>query len=333
MILDSNPDDRALVMRELGQLYLDLHIRQITEDQAFADSLDGGNFDLVITDSHLRWTDGLSVLRAVKGRYPDVPVIMFTSTGNEELAVEAMQAGLDDYIRKTSQSAARLRTAVRSALKRAESRQRTVRQEERLHALLNRLGVGVFRLARDGRLLEANETFLSLLGLSSIQEAERVDLTALAGVLPERYEERVSFQRHELQMRRADGTAIRGSVTKTVWRTPTGEPVIDGLLEGAAQPPLGRPQTERRRWPRLEGHLEMSVRPDGEPSSGTAPNISLGGVYVVLDRPGPITENQPIQFGLLTEIGMLGIPGRIHRICPATGRLVPLPQRPRSGLA
>ena len=128
-----------------------------------------------------------------------------------------------------------------------------------------------------------------------------MDLTALSGVLPERFEERVSFQRHELQMRRADGTAIRVSVTKTVWRTPTGEPVIDGLLEEVAQPPPGMPQTERRRWPRVEAHLEMSVRPDGEPSSGTAPNISLGGVYVVLDRPVPITENQPIQLGLVTD--------------------------------
>jgi len=333
LIIDDNPDDRALVMREICLEYLDLHVRQITEEQAFAAALQGGNFDLVITDSHLRWTDGLSVLRAVKARHPGVPVIMFTGTGNEELAVEAMQAGLDDYIRKTTRSAARLRTAVRSALERAEARQRAVRLEASLHTLLNRQGVGVFRLDRDGRLLEANETFLNLLGLSSIQEAERVDLTALSGVLPERYEERVSFQRHELQMRRADGTAIRVSVTKTVWRTPTGEPVIDGLLEEVAQPPPGMPQTERRRWPRVEAHLEMSVRPDGEPSSGTAPNISLGGVYVVLDRPVPITENQPIQLGLVTEIGMLEIRGRIHRIRAAAGRVVASPERPGSGFA
>ena len=231
-------------MRELGLEYLDLHIRQITEDQAFADALEGGNFDLVTTDSHLHWSDGLSVLRAVKARHPDVPVIIFTGTGNEELAVEAMQAGLDDYIRKTTQSAARLRTAVRSALERAESRRRAVRLEARLHALLNRLGVGVFQLSRDGRrLLEANETFLSLLGLSSMQEAQRVDLTALSGDLPERYAERVSFHRHELQLHRADGTTIRVSVTKTVGRTPTGEPVMDGLLEEIAQPFPGMPKT------------------------------------------------------------------------------------------
>ncbi len=320
-------------MRELGLEYLDLHVRQITEDQVFADALEGGNFDLVTTDSHLRWTDGLSVLRAVKARHPDVPVIMLTGAGNEELAVEAMQAGLDDYIRKTTQSVARLRIAVRSALERAESRRRAVRLEARLRELLNRLGVGVFRLSRDGRLLEANETFLSQLGLSSMQEAQRVDLTALSGDLPERPAERVSRQRHELQLRRADGTTIRVSVTKTVGRIPPGEPVIDGLLEEIAQPVPGMPKTERRRWLRVEAHLETSVRPNGETSSGTAPNISLGGVYVVLDHPVPIAENQPIQWGLVTEVSVLEIRGRIQRIRAATGRAVASPERLGSGFA
>src|SRR3989449_4752756 len=111
LIIDDNPDDRALVIRELGLEYLDLHVRQITEAQAFADALQGGNFDLVITDSHLLWTDGLSVLRAVKARHPGIPVIMFTGTGNEELAVEAMQAGAGDHIPQTTPAAARPRTA------------------------------------------------------------------------------------------------------------------------------------------------------------------------------------------------------------------------------
>src|SRR5438132_11836002 len=169
LIIDDNPDDRALVMRELGLEYLDLHVRQVTEEQAFADALQGGNFDLVITDSHLRWTDGLSVLCAVKARHPGVPVIMFTGTGNEELAVEAMQAGLDDYIRKTTKSAAHLRTAVRSALERAEARQRAVRLEASLPTLLDRQGVRVLPLDRDGRLLDENETFLNPPALSSLQ--------------------------------------------------------------------------------------------------------------------------------------------------------------------
>jgi len=37
-------------------------VQQITEAEGFAQALEGGNFDLVITAYRLRWTDGLQVL-------------------------------------------------------------------------------------------------------------------------------------------------------------------------------------------------------------------------------------------------------------------------------
>ncbi|MBI4642101.1 MAG: response regulator, partial [Candidatus Tectomicrobia bacterium] len=71
LLIDDNPDDRALVMRELRREFPDLIVGQITEARSFAQALETGNFDLVITDHQLRWTDGLAVLRAVKTRWPD----------------------------------------------------------------------------------------------------------------------------------------------------------------------------------------------------------------------------------------------------------------------
>ncbi|MBI4642100.1 MAG: response regulator [Candidatus Tectomicrobia bacterium] len=116
LLLDDNPDDRALVMRELRREFPDLQAEQITEAKGFAQALEVGNFDLVITDYQLRWTDGLTVLHAVKARWPDCPVIMFTGTNGEEIAVEAMKAGLNDYILKSPKHFARLSAAVQLAL-------------------------------------------------------------------------------------------------------------------------------------------------------------------------------------------------------------------------
>ena len=39
---------------------------------------------LVITDYQLRFSDGLALLRQVKGLWPEVPVIMYTGTGSEQ---------------------------------------------------------------------------------------------------------------------------------------------------------------------------------------------------------------------------------------------------------
>src|SRR2546426_9388582 len=142
LIIDDNPDDRALVIRELGLEYLDLHVRQITEAQAFADALQGGNFDLVITDSHLLWTDGLSVLRAVKARHPGIPVIMFTGTGNEERAGEALQAGLGDYNRQTNPAPPPPPNTPPAALGSAPGPARGRRPPGRPNTLLKRPGGG-----------------------------------------------------------------------------------------------------------------------------------------------------------------------------------------------
>src|SRR4051812_45942395 len=101
VLIDDNPDDRALVMRELRRTFPTLQAEEVTDDKSFTRVLDAGGMDLVITDFQLRWTDGLTVLRTIKSRWPDCPVVMFTGTGSEEIAVEAMKAGLDDYVLKS----------------------------------------------------------------------------------------------------------------------------------------------------------------------------------------------------------------------------------------
>jgi two-component sensor histidine kinase len=84
--------------------------------------LDKGPADLVITDYQLRWSDGFKVLRTVKQRFPDCLVIMFTGTGTQEIAVEAMKHGLDDYLIKSAAHFVRLPAAVAAALERRNER-------------------------------------------------------------------------------------------------------------------------------------------------------------------------------------------------------------------
>jgi len=55
---------------------------------------------LVLLDYMMPELDGMQVLRALRSRYPDTYVVMFTGKGSEELAVELMKAGASDYLRK-----------------------------------------------------------------------------------------------------------------------------------------------------------------------------------------------------------------------------------------
>ena len=98
LLVDDNPDDVELIRRQLEREFPGVKIDHASAPEPLKRALDSGQFNIVITDFQLQWSDGLAVLREVKSRFPYRPVIMFTATGTQEVAVEALKSGLDDYI-------------------------------------------------------------------------------------------------------------------------------------------------------------------------------------------------------------------------------------------
>ncbi len=60
--------------------------------------------DCVISDYQMPNMNGLEFLDVVRERYPDLPFILYTAQGNEEIASEAIAAGVTDYMQKDSGS-------------------------------------------------------------------------------------------------------------------------------------------------------------------------------------------------------------------------------------
>ena len=172
LLVDDDPNDRLLAIRELKQEFPAVDIREALTWQEFEQHLQNNVFDIVITDYDLRWSTGLDILRAVKEQYPERPVVMFTNSGTQEVAVEAMKAGLDDYVLKSPRHMVRLRQAVRTVWENARICRRATELEFRLRFLLNELQLGVFRATPEGQLLEANEGLFKLLGVANLQAAQ-----------------------------------------------------------------------------------------------------------------------------------------------------------------
>ena len=176
LIIEDNPDDRALIERELRRKYADLQVTQIQSATDLTRALEEDEaYDLVLTDNHIGWTDGLAVLRAVKDRHPDCPVIMVTGTGSEEIAVEAMKAGLDDYILKTAHNFGRLPVAVRTALERAHERRALRESEDRFHAFMDNSPAVAFMKDENGRYVYVNQPFERFFKLTRIQWVDKTD--------------------------------------------------------------------------------------------------------------------------------------------------------------
>ena len=100
-------------------------------------------YDVAFFDYLLGARDGVSLLRDIRTRGIDTPVIVLTSRGAEDVAVEVMKAGAADYLGKAQVSIETIESAIRHALAlRAEERQRRQAEaalrasEERFRALV-----------------------------------------------------------------------------------------------------------------------------------------------------------------------------------------------------
>jgi PAS domain S-box-containing protein len=116
LIVDDNLDDLFMIKRTLRQSFEELSTLEAATSAALDIALSQGDFELVITDYHLGFATGIDVLNRVKALYPDCPVVMFSLTGNEEIASQAMKSGMEDYILKTPKHLAQLATTVTRAL-------------------------------------------------------------------------------------------------------------------------------------------------------------------------------------------------------------------------
>ncbi len=242
VLIDDNPDDRALVMRELRREFPDLAFDEVADSKGFNRILKNIPSDLIITDFQLRWTDGLKILRTVKSLWPDCPVIMFTGTGSEEIAVAAMKAGLDDYVLKSPTQYARLPGAAKLALSLAEQKRLLKEAEARYGNLFDSVPIGLYRATPDGRILEANAALGELLQYRDPAElrgrhfreifAEAADYERWK-LLMDR--QRV-VQNFEARLRRADGEICWAmNSARAVFETQSHQTVFEGSLEDTSE--------------------------------------------------------------------------------------------------
>ena len=94
--------------------------------------------DCIVSDYNMPEMDGLEFLQAVREDHPDLPFIVFTGKGSEEVASDAISADVTDYLQKKSGTeqyellANRIRNAVdaRREAKRADRQEQLMRLTE-----------------------------------------------------------------------------------------------------------------------------------------------------------------------------------------------------------
>ena len=214
LLIDDNPDDRLFIRRALAHEFDALEVQEVGDAATLSQAIEAGPFDLVITDYALGFTNGFIVLDTLKSRWPECPVILCSGTLSEEIAVEALRRGLDDYVLKDPQRLLRLPAAVRGAIDHARQRAAARAAERRYEALFHGAPVGLVRSLPDGRMLAANAAAARIWGYPDIEAFLRVNARELYAEPADRarllatIEASEVVENFELQGRRGDGTLM-----------------------------------------------------------------------------------------------------------------------------
>jgi len=137
--------------------------------------LDEDDFDCIVSDYEMSGANGIEFLEAVREKYPDLPFVLFTGKGSEEVASAAISAGVTDYLQKergTDQYTI-LANRIDNAVSARRSAAAADQARRRLEQILKTVPSCVVQLDRDGGFVFANERAVEVLGLERTEVTDR----------------------------------------------------------------------------------------------------------------------------------------------------------------
>ncbi len=170
LYLEDNPDDVELVRSFLIKGGVSCNLAQVETQTDFIDALEQDDFDIIFLDYTLPSFDGLSALKIVREKSPDIPVIIVAGFITDDLAIELFNEGATDYVLKDKLS--RLAFSVRRAISEIEERTQRKKSEEMLmnaskhwRETFDSMPYGVMLIDREFNIIKTNDYISKLTGI------------------------------------------------------------------------------------------------------------------------------------------------------------------------
>ncbi|UEC42624.1 MAG: Multi-sensor signal transduction histidine kinase [Methanothrix sp.] len=141
-------DDPAVL--EITKVFLersgDIQVDAVVSALEATERLQDGGYDVIVSDYVMPEMDGISFLKRVRSRDSEIPFILFTGKGREEVVIEALNNGADYYLQKDANPKvlyAELTHQIRQAAERQKAKKAVIESEEKYRALFENMNDGL----------------------------------------------------------------------------------------------------------------------------------------------------------------------------------------------
>ncbi|MCW3990202.1 MAG: PAS domain S-box protein [Candidatus Bathyarchaeota archaeon] len=144
-----------------------IHMESVATPEAALRRLKEENFDCIVSDYQMPILNGIELARRIRG-FSDIPIIIYTGRGSEEVAETAFTVGIDDYIRKeiTPSHYQVLARRIRSAVDKKRAEDKVIQERDLAQKYLDVAGVMLVILDTEGRVMLLNQKGCEILGVS-----------------------------------------------------------------------------------------------------------------------------------------------------------------------
>jgi PAS domain S-box-containing protein len=144
-----------------------LQIDFVSSPREALEKLEKEEYDCIISDYKMPEMDGIQLAIRIREE-SDVPFILYTGQGSEEVAEAAFAAGIDDYLRKEIEPAHYqvLARRIRAAVESYQAEYRLREREQELSWVIDNSIDGIFRVEMDRGVTRFNPAFLKFFGYS-----------------------------------------------------------------------------------------------------------------------------------------------------------------------
>lgn len=137
LLVEDNPRDAALVAYVLGDRIPRFEVTTVGTLSGALRSLKDCRFDVILLDIVLPDSQGFATIAAIRKAAPALPLIVLTGFADNEMALAAVEAGVQDFLIKGDFESAMIERAVRHAIARSHLEERLKASEERLKGVLD----------------------------------------------------------------------------------------------------------------------------------------------------------------------------------------------------